>query len=146
MCCSFVDDVRSGAVVKGQAETTDRVGNEYERVPDHWKDERKDDGAPNKGVCDAFRKFFVDRYGDYLSVQTLNQGMDGAKDWIIAGLVKLLAPKGIVLRNDAAVRRKEELPLSTSIAHGEVPAAVFVSINGLHFQADLMGGQKTGSE
>ena len=39
---------------------------------------------------------FVSRrlYGDYLAVQTLDQGMDRAKDWIVAGLVSLLAPKG----------------------------------------------------
>jgi 23S rRNA (cytosine1962-C5)-methyltransferase len=95
--------------------------------------------------ADLLPALIVDRYGDYLAVQTLNQGMDAAKEWIVAGLVNLLAPKGIVLRNDAPVRRKEELPLETSIAYGEVPPTVAVSMNGLHFHADLLGGQKTGS-
>ena len=104
--------------------------------------------------CDAYRlvhaeadqlpALIVDRYGDYLAVQTLDQGMDRAKDWIVAGLVSLLAPKGIVLRNDAAVRRKEDLPLETVVAHGEIPPAVPVRINGLRFHADLLQGQKTG--
>jgi 23S rRNA (cytosine1962-C5)-methyltransferase len=71
--------------------------------------------------------------------------MDAAREWIIAGLVKLLAPKGIVLRNDAAVRVKERLPLETSIAHGEVPPEVPVHMNGLELHADLLGGQKTGA-
>jgi 23S rRNA (cytosine1962-C5)-methyltransferase len=94
--------------------------------------------------ADLLPALIVDRYGDYLAIQTLNQGMDRAKDQIVAALVKLLAPKGIVLRNDAAVRRKEELPLETVVAHGEIPPVVPVRINGLQFHADLLKGQKTG--
>ena len=93
---------------------------------------------------DLLPGLIVDRYGDYLSVQTLDQGMDRAKDGIVAGLVNLLNPKGIVLRNDAAVRRKENLPLEVTIPHGEVPAAVAVRMNGLQLHADLLHGQKTG--
>ena len=47
--------------------------------------------------ADLLPALIVDRYGDYLAVQMLDQGMDGARDWIVAGLVNLLAPKGIVL-------------------------------------------------
>ncbi len=95
--------------------------------------------------ADLLPGLMIDRYGDYLAVQTLDQGMDAAKEWIVAGLVTLLAPKGIVLRNDASVRLKEQLPLETSIAHGEAPADVPVRMNGLQFHADLLGGQKTGA-
>lgn len=95
--------------------------------------------------ADRLPGLIVDRYGDYLVVQTLDQGMDRAKDWIVAGLVKLLSPRGIVLRNDAAVRRKEELPLETMVAYGEVPPEVMVGMNGLQFHADLLHGQKTGN-
>ncbi len=94
--------------------------------------------------ADLLPALIVDRYGDYLVAQMLDQGMDRAKEWIVSGLVNLLAPKGIVLRNDATVRRKEELPRETSVAHGEVPAFVSVRINGIEFHADLLGGQKTG--
>jgi 23S rRNA (cytosine1962-C5)-methyltransferase len=95
--------------------------------------------------ADLLPALMIDRYCDYLTVQTLDQGMDGAKEWIVAGLVNLLAPKGIVLRNDASVRLKEQLPLETSIAYGEVPPEVPVRMNGLQFHADLLGGQKTGA-
>jgi 23S rRNA (cytosine1962-C5)-methyltransferase len=95
--------------------------------------------------ADLLPGLMVDRYGDYLAVQTLDQGMDAAKEWIVAGLVNLLAPEGIVLRNDASVRLKEQLPLETSIAYGEVPPDVVVHMNGLQFHADLRGGQKTGA-
>jgi len=95
--------------------------------------------------ADLLPALIVDRYGDYLVVQTLDQGMDRAKDEIVAALVKLLSPRGIVLRNDASVRRKEELPLETVVAHGEIPPEVLVRMNGLQFHADLLQGQKTGN-
>jgi 23S rRNA (cytosine1962-C5)-methyltransferase len=94
--------------------------------------------------ADLLPALIVDRYADYLSVQMLDQGMDRARDETLAALMKLFQPRGIVLRNDAAVRRKEHLPIETSIAHGEIPSAVPVRINGLDFHADLVGGQKTG--
>ena len=95
--------------------------------------------------ADLLPALIIDRYGDYLAVQTLDQGMDRAKDEIVAALVKLLSPRGIVLRNDASVRKKEELPLETVVAHGEIPSDVEVRMNGLQFHADLLHGQKTGN-
>ena len=95
--------------------------------------------------ADLLPALMVDRYGDYLTVQTLDQGMDAAKEWIISALIALLTPKGIVLRNDASVRLKEQLPLETSTAYGEVPPDVAVRMNGLQFHVDLLTGQKTGA-
>ena len=54
---------------------------------------------------DRLPALIVDRYGDYLVVQTLDQGMDRAKDWIVSALVELFAPRGIVARNDAGRAR-----------------------------------------
>ena len=95
--------------------------------------------------ADLLPALIVDRYGDYLAVQALDQGMDRATGDIVTALVSLLAPKGIVLRNDSGVRRKEELPQEIKLAYGEVPPAVQVRMNGLQFHADLLHGQKTGS-
>jgi 23S rRNA (cytosine1962-C5)-methyltransferase len=86
----------------------------------------------------------VDRYGDYLVMQTLDQGMDAAKDVIASCLEEIFHPKGIVARNDVAVRTKEELPLETTVLAGEVPESVTVQMNALTLRADLMHGQKTG--
>ena len=86
----------------------------------------------------------VDRYGDYLVMQTLDQGMDAAKDVIASCLEEIFHPKGIVARNDVAVRTKEELPLETTVLAGEVPESVTVQMNGLTLRADLLHGQKTG--
>jgi 23S rRNA (cytosine1962-C5)-methyltransferase len=96
------------------------------------------------GEGDRLPALIVDRYGDYLVIQTLDQGMDAAKDWIIAGLVELFAPRGIVARNDVSVRTLEQLPLETGVVAGEAPAELTVRMNGLAFRADLLGGQKTG--
>ena len=96
------------------------------------------------GEGDLLPALVVDRYGDYLVVQTLNQGMDKARDLILDCLGELFHPCGIVTRNDVPVRAKENLPLESGVARGEVPGIVRVSMNGLLFEADLLRGQKTG--
>jgi 23S rRNA (cytosine1962-C5)-methyltransferase len=96
------------------------------------------------GEGDLLPALVVDRYGDYLVVQTLDQGMDAAKAEIASCLAEIFQPRGIVARNDVAVRGKEQLPLETTVLAGEVPDAVAVRLNGLTMQADLLRGQKTG--
>lgn len=96
------------------------------------------------GEGDRLPALIVDRYADYLVIQTLDQGMDAAKDWIVTALVDRFSPRGIVARNDAAVRRHEQLPLETGVIFGEAPPELTVRMNGLSFRADLLEGQKTG--
>jgi 23S rRNA (cytosine1962-C5)-methyltransferase len=96
------------------------------------------------GEADLLPALVVDRYGDYLVMQTLDQGMDAAKSTIASCLEEIFHPKGIVARNDVAVREKEELPMETTILSGEVPESVTVQMNGLTLRADLLRGQKTG--
>jgi 23S rRNA (cytosine1962-C5)-methyltransferase len=96
------------------------------------------------GEADLLPALVVDRYGDYLVVQTLDQGMEAAKSAIASSLDEIFHPKGIVARNDVAVREKEELPLETTVLSGEVPESVTVQMNGLTLRADLLRGQKTG--
>jgi 23S rRNA (cytosine1962-C5)-methyltransferase len=96
------------------------------------------------GEADLLPALIVDRYGDYLVMQTLDQGMDAAKDEIAACLQEIFQPRGIVARNDVAVRSKEELPLESRLMCGEIPEAVTVRMNGLTLRTDLLHGQKTG--
>jgi 23S rRNA (cytosine1962-C5)-methyltransferase len=96
------------------------------------------------GEADLLPALVVDRYGEYLVMQTLDQGMDAAKEEIASCLEKIFHPRGIALRNDAAVRLKEQLPLETSTLAGVVPDSVTVRMDGLTFHADLLHGQKTG--
>jgi 23S rRNA (cytosine1962-C5)-methyltransferase len=96
------------------------------------------------GEADLLPALIVDRYREYLVMQTLDQGMDAAKSEIASCLEELFHPRGIVLRNDVAVRQKEQLPLETATLAGEVPESVTVRMNGLTLRADLLHGQKTG--
>jgi 23S rRNA (cytosine1962-C5)-methyltransferase len=96
------------------------------------------------GEADLLPALIVDRYGDYLVMQTLDQGMDAAKSEISTCLEEIFQPRGIVARNDAPVRTKEQLPLETTMLAGEVPESVAIHMNGLNLRADLLGGQKTG--
>lgn len=96
------------------------------------------------GEADLLPGLIVDRYGDYLVIQTLDQGMDKARDIILDCLAEVATPRGIVARNDVAVRAKENLPLEAGVVRGEVPERVAIRMNGLNLTADLLGGQKTG--
>jgi 23S rRNA (cytosine1962-C5)-methyltransferase len=96
------------------------------------------------GEADRLPGLVIDRYGDYISIQTLDQGMDRAKPEIVSAIQELFGPKGIVERNDVAVRKRENLPLEAGVLTGEVPGVIGVEMNGLKFGADLVHGQKTG--
>jgi len=93
---------------------------------------------------DLLPGLIVDRYADYLAVQLLDQGMDRQAGDVVKALTRLLSPRGIVARNDVAVRAKENLPLETKILAGEIPPRIDIAMNGLRLAADLVGGQKTG--
>jgi 23S rRNA (cytosine1962-C5)-methyltransferase len=96
------------------------------------------------GEGDQLPGLVIDRYGDHFTLQTLDQGMDRAKAEIVSCLEELFAPKGMVERNDVAVRKREALPLQSGVLAGEVPETVLMRMNGLMLHADLLHGQKTG--
>ncbi len=96
------------------------------------------------GEGDLLPSLIVDRYGDYLVVQTLSQGMESRKREIVAHLVELVSPRGILERNDPKVRRLEGLPSFVGLLHGEVPERVVVDEGDVRFEVDLWNGQKTG--
>src|SRR5438094_498266 len=52
------------------------------------------------GEADLLPSLIVDRYGDYLVVQTLSQGMDRLLPIVVAALADLVQPRGILARND----------------------------------------------
>ena len=94
---------------------------------------------------DLLPGLIVDRYGPYLVMQTLSQGMDRSRDVIAGCLTELLTPAGILARNDASVRKLEGLTQEVVTLSGEIPEHVPYTMNGLHFTADLLHGQKTGA-
>jgi 23S rRNA (cytosine1962-C5)-methyltransferase len=96
------------------------------------------------GEADLLPGLVVDRYGEHLVIQTLDQGMDRAKPDIIAVLNDLLKPASIVARNDVAVRKHEALPLETGVVSGTLPDRIQIAMNGFQWEANLLHGQKTG--
>jgi 23S rRNA (cytosine1962-C5)-methyltransferase len=93
--------------------------------------------------ADGLPGLVVDRYGDVVAVQANTAGMDAATPMIVEALAALIAPRGIVARNDAGVRALEGLPEETRLLHGDAAGAT-VEENGRRFPVDLLGGQKTG--
>ncbi|MGB9825952.1 MAG: class I SAM-dependent rRNA methyltransferase, partial [Desulfofundulus sp.] len=94
--------------------------------------------------ADFLPALVVDRFGDYLSLQTLALGIDVHKNTIVEILDELLKPAGIYERNDVSVRELEGLPLVTGFLKGPFNPVVEIEENGLRFLVDLAGGQKTG--
>ena len=97
------------------------------------------------GDGDLLSSLIVDRYGDYLVIQTLSQGTEQHKDLFVELLLELFSPKGILERNDPKVRLLEALDQRVSILHGEIPEEIVAHENGVRFVYDLRKGQKTGS-
>jgi 23S rRNA (cytosine1962-C5)-methyltransferase len=93
---------------------------------------------------DLLPGLIVDRYGEYISLQLLDQGMDRLSAEIVEVLLELFNPEGIVARNDVPTRAKEGLDEQVKVLSGTIPEHVNIEMNGLRFQANLVSGQKTG--
>ena len=94
--------------------------------------------------ADGLPGLIVDRFGDVLSVQTNTAGMELLAEPLRAALMEVLKPKSIILRNDTGARAQEGLPLHTEVIGEAIDGPVTVIENGVRYQADLVGGQKTG--
>lgn len=89
--------------------------------------------------------FIVDYYDGICVVQSHTAGADLLMEDFLPALQSVLAPRAVVLRNDAGVRVREGLPLAEPIVvHGTIPDELIVKENGLSFVVDVVGGQKTG--
>ena len=108
---------------------------------------------------DGLPGVIVDRYGDYLVLQTLTLAMDQRKELIVSALEgsatfqvgespfaswKLAPPLSIMERNDAIVRRAEGMELQSGVLRGDAPNEVEIEVAGLKLQIDLLHSQKTG--
>ena len=96
------------------------------------------------GEADHLPSIVVDRYGDYLVIQTLSQAAEKQKGVIVDLLVEMFQPKGVLERNDPKVRLLENLEQKVGVLYGEVPNEIVAQENGISFVYDLAGGQKTG--
>jgi 23S rRNA (cytosine1962-C5)-methyltransferase len=93
---------------------------------------------------DGLPGVIIDRYGDYLVLQTLTLGMDTRKDLIMNAILDLFGDVTIIERNDVAVRRAEGLESRSGVLRGDASSPVEIVIAGLKFEVDLLHAQKTG--
>lgn len=94
---------------------------------------------------DLLSSLIIDRYGDHFVLQTLSQGTDRLKDLWIDLLQERFSPASIIERNEASVRDYEQLPRQKSVLAGTPPDEVVITMNGVAFGLELLGGQKTGA-
>jgi 23S rRNA (cytosine1962-C5)-methyltransferase len=97
------------------------------------------------GEGDALPSLVVDRYDRWLVVQILSAGLETMQDTVVQALVETFTPEGILLRNDAPVRRREGLSLEPLPAHGTVPPEIAVQEGSIRYLAAPWTGQKTGA-
>ena len=94
--------------------------------------------------ADGLGGLVVDRFGDVLSVQVNTAGMERLQMEWQAALIAELNPRAIILRNDNPGRALEGLPEAKGVASGTLSGTVIVEEGACRFEADLLGGQKTG--
>ncbi|MGD9616961.1 MAG: class I SAM-dependent rRNA methyltransferase [Alphaproteobacteria bacterium] len=94
--------------------------------------------------ADGLPGLVIDRFGAVLVVQTNAAGMERLLPLVTEALCTMLSPASIVLRNDSPARSQEGLPLYSRVTQGAIDGPVALDENGIRFQADVVGGQKTG--
>ena len=85
----------------------------------------------------------IDRYQDWLVVQSLIQGTDKIQP-LLTEILQQRHPS-ILFRNDSRVRELEGLELKQEVIGGPLPETLIVDEDGKKIAVSLSGGQKTGS-
>jgi 23S rRNA (cytosine1962-C5)-methyltransferase len=94
---------------------------------------------------DGLPSLIVDRYDRWVVAQFLSAGLETRRNEILEAITTVLAPDGILLRNDASVRRHERLPLQVEAVVGSVPERIEVREGAVRYLAAPWTGQKTGA-
>ena len=95
--------------------------------------------------ADGLPSLVLDVLGDVVVVQLLSAGLEAYRREILEAIQSHLAPRGILARNDVAVRAYEELPQAVELLAGEVPETVEVREGRIRYVAAPWSGQKTGA-
>ncbi len=96
------------------------------------------------GDSDGLSGLVIDRYFDIFVVQISTAGMEALKDEILAALLKVFKPQGVLFRNDGKMRDMEGLESYVETVYGEVPDMAPLMENGVPLVAPVKTGQKTG--
>jgi len=96
------------------------------------------------GEADLLPGLIVDKFGQYLVIQTLTLGMDRLKPLILEALHAVVSPLGIYERNDVPIREKEGLEQVTGFLGEPFETKIPIQENGINLIVDVAEGQKTG--
>jgi len=97
------------------------------------------------GEGDGLPSLVCDRYNRWLVVQLMSAGLEAFRPLAVDALLEATGADGILARNDAALRLKEELPRETVLLAGDVPHEIEVVEHGVRYLAAPWTGQKTGA-
>jgi 23S rRNA (cytosine1962-C5)-methyltransferase len=95
--------------------------------------------------ADGLPSLIVDWYAGHAVVEILSAGLERYREELVGALVAELAPRGILARNDVAVRDHEQLPRAVELLYGEVPEWIEVREGEVRYLAAPWTGQKTGA-
>lgn len=106
------------------------------------------------GEADGLPGLTVDRFGDILVAQSMCLGTDRLKPLLFSALIETLKGFGAEIsavyeRNDAPLRDKEGLPRDCGFFQApglrtDLDGHVLITENGIKYDVDYIGGQKTG--
>ncbi|MEO5997224.1 MAG: class I SAM-dependent rRNA methyltransferase [Chitinophagaceae bacterium] len=96
------------------------------------------------GEADYLPGLIIDKFNDYLVIQTLALGIDKWKPAVVKALEEIFKPKGIYERNDVPVRELEGLEQQKGYLSLPFDTNIIITENGLQFHVDIENGQKTG--
>ena len=97
------------------------------------------------GEGDGLPSLVIDRYDRWAVAQLLSAGLETMRPMVLEAIRVVLSPEGILLRNDAPVRRHERLPESVELAFGAVPDEIEVRERDIRYLVAPWTGQKTGA-
>ena len=129
---------------------TEEVNDEffYKRILQCWEYRKKIGYTENCrlvfGEADSLPQLIIDKFNDYLVIQTLALGIDIWKPAIVNALNKIFNPKGIYERNDVPVRELEGMQQQKGFLSDPFNTKIVINENGLKFNVDIENGQKTG--
>jgi 23S rRNA (cytosine1962-C5)-methyltransferase len=94
---------------------------------------------------DGLPGLIVDRYDRCLVAQFHTAGVERDREPILAALVAVVSPAGIVARDEIRVRGREGLSIGEArVVYGEVPDLIEVREGPVRYLVDTRAGQKTG--
>lgn len=95
--------------------------------------------------ADGLSGLIVDYFAGHVTLQINALAMEKRLDVIVSALNELIAPQSISIRGESGIQKAEGIAIDSRVLQGEVPTEpIFIQENGIEFELDLSGGQKTG--